>query len=78
MKFEKKDKKNKYSLIKKEAHIMQAVSGSRYFAALLDSRFSEQCQYKFLEMTFLGPNLESLKKRMEGKFSLRTVLLIAN
>jgi len=57
---------------------MQAVSGSRYFAALLDSRFSEQCQYKFLEMTFLGPNLESLKKRMEGKFSLRTVLLIAN
>jgi len=29
-------------------------------------------------MTFLGPNLESLKKRMGGKFSLRTVLLIAN
>ncbi|EAR96474.1 Serine/Threonine kinase domain protein (macronuclear) [Tetrahymena thermophila SB210] len=78
MKFEKKDKKNRYSLIKKEAQIMIQVKGSKYFAVLYDSRFSELSTYNFIEMSFLGPNLESLKKRMNGKFNLRTVLLIAN
>lgn len=79
MKFEKKDKKSKYSLIKKEAQIMQSVKGSRFFAMLFDSRFTDASIYSFIEMSFLGPNLESLKKRMhESRFSLRTVLLIAN
>lgn len=57
---------------------MLEVKGSKYFTMLFDNRFSETSNYNFIEMSFLRPNLESLKKRMNGKFSLWTVLLIAN
>lgn len=58
---------------------MMEVKGSRFFPVLFESHFSESSAYNFIEMTFLGPNLESLKKRMlENRFSLRNVLLMAN
>ena len=41
MKFEKRDKKNKYSLLQKEAQIMEEFRGSRYFAVLYESRISD-------------------------------------
>lgn len=80
VKFEKRDRKNKFSLIKKEAQIMNQMKGSKYFAVLYDSRFNESATYSFIEMAYLGANLESLKKRTtpQGRFSLRTVLLLAN
>jgi predicted Ser/Thr protein kinase len=72
VKFEKLD--GKYSTLQKEAKVMLMLKDGHGFPKARLYRSTEKMD--ILAMDRLGPNLERLLRACQGRFSLKTTLLI--
>ncbi|SPO02464.1 uncharacterized protein DNG_05137 [Cephalotrichum gorgonifer] len=63
-------------MLEDEANIYRALAGGREIPRVL--WFGQECDYYVLIYEILGPSLEDLFNYCSRKFSLKTVLLIAN
>ncbi|KAL4503143.1 hypothetical protein ABPG72_014372 [Tetrahymena utriculariae] len=73
VKIEKKDKRGAQGMLLKEAYIMKQMKDCHHFPRLIEEMQNDQMS--FIIMSFLGQNLESLKKKY-NKLSHYTTLLI--
>lgn len=60
-------------MLQKEAKILSDLIKFEGFPRLIEMSLKDN--YNFLVMSYLGPNLENLKKKRGGSLSLKTVLL---
>lgn len=75
-KIEKKDKKAPVGMLFKEATIITELQGFEGFPNLVEQ--STKNEFKYIIMSFLGQNLESIKKKREcQKYSIQSVVMIA-
>ena len=51
-------------MLQKEANILKELSNKNYFPRLID--FLTKDDYNYIVMSYLGPNLESLRKKLNG------------
>ncbi|EGR31598.1 hypothetical protein IMG5_106500 [Ichthyophthirius multifiliis] len=62
----------------KEGLILKQLQGISNFPQLYDIQVKESQQYNYIEMSYLGPNLELLRKKQpKGYFTLKIILKIA-
>ena len=65
----------KPSDLEKEALVLRSMASEPGFPRM--HSYTTESQYEILIMSLLGQNLASLQKQCEGKFSLKTVLVLA-
>lgn len=61
--------------LKKETMILQSLKSEPEFPKVQD--YFTESRNEILVMSFLGSNLDCLQKQCQGKFSLKTVILLA-
>ena len=64
-----------HSDLEKEAQILYSLSSEEGFSKIED--FHKESDKEVLIMSLLGPNLKTLQRRCGGKFSIKTVSLLA-
>lgn len=74
VKLEKKDKKQATGMLVKEAKILSELANKDFFPRLIEINARED--FTFLVMSFLGPNLESLKRKRQGALTPKTVVMM--
>ena len=60
----------------REIKVMMEMKNEKGFARLVD--YGKTDEFNFVVMTYLGRNIDSLVRKCNGKFSMHTIINIAD